>query len=851
MATRFLSWVPVSVRFGFVLSVSLCFVRLGEAADLRPVALEVYPQAVSLTGPRSEQQVVVTARYADGTERDLTRLCEWHPAHPGVIDVQPDGLVRPRGNGSTVLAVRAGGKTAQLAVSVRDFDKPQPIGFRREMMAALSISGCNAGSCHGIPSGRNGFRLSLWGNDPAFDYVQLTHDTLGRRTNRLQPEAGLILQKPLGYVPHEGGKRFAANSLAARIFRAWEAEGLRDDPANLPAVTGIDVFPSNRVLYAPADTQQLAVLAHFADGTIRDVTRLTVYSSSDPAIARVGLTGLVEYQQSAEVAILCRYLDAVRSVRLLRLQPDEHFRWPNPPENNYIDHHVFAKLKMLGIAPSDLCTDQEFLRRAYLDICGMLPSAAETRSFLADSDPGKRDKLIEALLARPEYADFWTLKWGDVLRIARKFIQPQGTKAYHDWLRKAVQDNTPFDQVVRALLISKGHSYKDPPANYYCVVREPKNGEDLLQHDLVETTSQLFLGIRIRCARCHNHPFEHWTQDDYYGLAAFFAQVKQSREGKDPGVGNPEHRPVSITIDSKAKELIQPRSGKTALPRVLGGPLAVVPAGKDRRELLADWLTRDDNPFFARAAVNRIWYHLLGRGIVDAPDDFRDSNPPANDALLDALARDFVASRFDVKHIIRTILRSRTYQLGTRGTGSHRDAGKYFAQAQVKPLTAEQLLDAVCTVAGVAEPFEGMPLGTRAIQLPDPEVFASKGHYLNYDRHPFMKTFGQPDRELPCECARESDFTLTQALELLNGPTITAKLRAPNNRIARLLAQKDPPLTDAQILDELYLAALSRRPSETAARAFLSYLARSGDRRKAWEDVLWTILRSKEFVFRH
>jgi hypothetical protein len=644
----------------------------------------------------------------------------------------------------------------------------------------------------------------------------------------------------------------------------------------------------------------------------------------------------------------------------------------------------------LSIAPSALCTDVEFIRRAYLDVCGILPTAEEVRDFVAESGTDKRARLIDGLLERPEYADFWTLKWADVLRVNRKFIQPTGAKVYHAWLRSAVKENRPFDQVVRELLTSMGHSYRDPPANYYCVVREPTNPEDLIQHDLAETTSQLFLGIRMKCAKCHNHPLERWSQDDYYGLAAFFTQIKQHREGKFGGVGNPEHRPVSVSLDPNAKELIQPRSGKLARPKVLGGPVVTVPLEQDRRALLADWLARGDNPFFARSFVNRLWFHLLGRGIVDPVDDFRDSNPSANDALLDTLAQDFVACGFNVKHVLRVILNSRTYQLSARTNDSNKEDAKYFSHALVKPLTAEQLFDALCTATGVSEPYEGFPLGTRATQLPDGEVVARRGTYLNYDRHPFMKTFGQPDRELACECARETDFSLTQAMEMLNGPTVTAKLLANQNRIGQMLSNQiaprgivtnagDPrciktagwsdvgatagytdasylirpgsgaetvtwqanalkpgsyivqatwmpgvkqatnapyqiydgekllrtvrvnqkaapagmttirgvvfqslgmfavnsgmlkivlsdqadeyvhadavhvtrPWSDAEFLDELYLTTLSRLPSEPAAKAFLGHVARAGDRRKAWEDVLWTILRSKEFIYRH
>ncbi len=719
----------------------------------------------------------------------------------------------------------------------------EPVSFRRDVMAAISVSGCNTGGCHGLPSGRGGFRLSLWGQDPEADYLQLTRDTFGRRTGRLDPEGSLILQKALGRIPHEGGRRFSPGSLADRIIRTWLAEGTRDDPTNLPALRKIVVAPSAAVLRAPQVRQQLTITAEFADGKTRDVTPLTVYSSSEPAIAVVGSDGLVEFRRGGEVAILCRYLDQATSVRLTCLQPVEGFRWPEPPENNFVD-----RLKMLGIVPSELCSDEEFVRRAYLDICGILPTSAEARGFLADRRSDKRARLIDALLDRPEYADFWTLKWGDVLRIRKTFIQPQGVKAYHGWLHEAVKTNMPFDRFARALLTGQGHSHRNGPANYYCVVRPPKNEGELMQHDLAETTAQLFLGVRMQCARCHNHPFERWTQDDYWGLAAFFTQVKVTREGNAPGVGNPDHRPASVALDPKAPELVQPRSGKPVLPRFLGGPAPTIATGKDRREVLADWLTRPDNPFFARSVVNRLWYHLNGRGIVDPVDDFRGSNPPAHEELLDALAADFVKHGFDVKHALRVILNSRTYQLSATTNAFNREDGKYFSHVLVKPLTAEQLLDGLCSVTGVPEVYDGQPAGTRAMQLPDGEVVTLPSRYLGYDRHPFMKAFGQPARELACECARETEFGLGQALELLNGPTLSRKVSDPKNRLSQLLAKK---LSDTEVLDELYFTALSRPPSPSAARAFLDHVARADNKRKAWEDVLWTLLRSREFTHRH
>jgi hypothetical protein len=600
-----------------------------------------------------------------------------------------------------------------------------------------------------------------------------------------------------------------------------------DDRAGPEGRKRLEVLPSSRVLNAPARWQQLAVQAHFSDGSSRDVTRFTVFTSSDSAVADVSPAGLVEFRQPGEVAILCRYLDQLQAVRLTYLEPKKGFAWKAPPEHNYVDRHVFAKLKMLSIRPSELCGDEEFIRRACLDLCAVLPTPEEVRSFLADTRNDKRAQLIEALLERPEFADFWTLKWMDVLRANRRALGVKGVEAYRHWLREHVEKNTPFDRVVRELLTASGNTFSNGPANYYRAAREPQ--------ELAEATAQLFLGIRLQCAKCHHHPFERWTQNDYYSTAAFFARVQSKTEsGKKQNAKNPEAEIISLGTQG---EVSHPRTGQAMPPRFLGGTAADVAEGMDRREILARWLTAGDNPFFARSVVNRVWFHLFGRGIVDPVDDFRDSNPPANDELLDALARDFVAHQFDVKYLIRTITASRTYQLSARSNAFNRDDNKYFSHTLPRLLTAEQLLDAVCAVTEVPEKFSGVPAGTRAVQLPDGEV-----------NHPFLKTFGQPARDLPCECERGGDANLAQALQLINGVVVHEKLTSAKNRIGRLLSQKP---ADVDMLVELYLATLSRRPRENEAKAALEFLAKTSDKRQAWEDIQWALLNSKEFMFRH
>ena len=829
--------LPVIGRVGgFVLAAAFCLAlpmtavaELDEVVVGAPERIDVFPSEIRMSNVRDVRQVLVTAHYANGQVRDLTHAVDYELASEGIATVEATGLVRPKASGATTLLINTGSKTIRVPVTVTNLDRAHPVSFRHEVIAALNVGGCNAGACHGTPSGKNGFRLSLRGYDPGEDFIQLTRDVLGRRTSAMNPSQSLIVQKALGQVPHEGGQRFPRNSLPHRVLLDWIGQGLHDDAGSVAKLESVEVLPGDRTQAAPARSQQLVVLAHFADGSTRDVTRLTVFSSSDPAVATVDRTGRVDFLRAGETAILTRYLDRMVTVRLSYLEPRDDFVWPNPPERNFVDRHVFAKLKMLDIAPSELCTDAEFIRRAYLDLCGILPTVEEARAFLASKDPDKRDRLIDHLLERPEYADFWTLKWSDVLRSNRKTFKLGGVYKFREWLRTAIELNRPFDEIVRELLTASGSTFHNPAANYYRVARDPTS--------LAETTAQLFFGIRMQCCKCHNHPFERWTQDDYYSLAAFFARVRQKPDPDNDIGTNPKKAGAEVIYVARSGQVKQPRTNQVMKPRFLGGDEITVGPREDPRVRLAAWLTAPDNPFFARATVNRIWFHLMGRGIVDPVDDFRDSNPASNDALLNALARDFVDHGFDVKHTIRTIMRSRTYQLSARPNEFNQHDEKYFSHAVTKLYTAEQLLDAICAATDVPEKFAGLPLGTRATQLPDGEV-----------NHVFLKTFGQPARELACECERESDSNLAQALQLINGPTIHNKLRHPNNRIGKLLKAKK---SDREILEELYLATVSRLPDAEEIQAVMDHLKKSSDRRKAWEDVQWALINSKEFLFRH
>lgn len=796
-----------------------------EQAKLEPIQvgapqkIEVYPQQFTLDSPRRELNVAVTGHYADGSTQDLTRAAEIAAANTQIARVE-NGRVHPVSNGQTEIVARVGGQEAKIPLAVTKQDTPDPISFQYGTLVALSKHGCNSGACHGSPSGKGGFRLSLRAYDAALDTTTLIREAYNRRTNPLDPEASLLLRKPLMEVAHGGGQRMRKGDPGHEILRQWIAEGLQTDPPAAPTCVKVDVYPRQRVLKRPAHTQQMIVLAHFSDGSVRDVTRLAVFSSSDEAVATVDDNGLVAAQDRGESAILVRYLEHMETSYLMFLKDVENFQFTPPSPANYVDELVFEKLKQMQIGVSEMCADEEFVRRIYLDVIGLLPTAEESQAFLADSSPDKRAKLIDQLLERPEYAEFWGLKWGDLLRVNSKKVSAAGVHKFRRWIVESIRDNKPYDEFVAELLASSGSTFDNPPANYY------RAAADTL--DCTETTSQVFLGIRIQCAKCHNHPFERWTQDNYYGIAAFFNRVQRKKTANADDL---------VIYLARSGEVTQPRTGKQMKPWLpLKGDLDL-PPGEDRRGPLVAWLRGKDNPLFPQAGVNRLWGHLFGRGIVEPVDDFRASNPPSNAALLEALTKDFVEHGFDQKHILRTILNSKTYQLSSRKNEFNANDTKYFSHATTRLLSAEQLLDAICQVTSVAEKFKGLPGGTHATQLPSPDVD-------NY----FLKVFGQPPREMACQCERSSESNLSQALQMINGPLVHGKLRDANNRFRKLVAAGK---TDEEIVRQLYMAALCRQPETAEAQAALKHIAAQSDRLQGLEDVCWAVLNAKEFLFQH
>ena len=795
-----------------------------------PARLEVLPNEVSLAGAGGRQQLVVTARGADGSLRDRTAEARITVEPPGLAEVTPGGVVRPKSAGDGTLRVEDGGRVAVVSLRVERPGEPEPVSYRRDVVALLSKAGCNSGACHGNLNGKGGFKLSLRGDDPTFDLASMTREALGRRVDRTEPESSLVVRKPTGLVPHEGGLRFARGSPEYRTLAGWVAAGATDDRADAPALTRLEVFPAERILAPGGLAQQVAVTAVFADGRRRDVTREASYDVSDPTKVAVNADGRVEARGPCETAVAVRYLGG-RGVSRLAFLPDRPgFAWRGQPERNVVDRHVFAKLKAIRVNPSEPATDAVFLRRAYLDANGRLPAPDAARAFLDDDRPDKRARLVDTLLASPAFADFWALKWADLLRNEEKTMGEKGVWVFQRWLRDQIAADLPLDEFARRLLTAEGSTWSNPPANFYRTNRDPQTA--------AETVAQVFLGVRLQCARCHNHPFDVWTQDDYYGLAAVFGNVnrKQYASGRKDNLDSHEINGDEIVYVSGAPGTLQPRSGARLAPKAPRGPSLDPGPDPDARDALARWLTVG-NRQFARNLANRVWFHLLGRGIVDPVDDFRESNPPSNPALLDALTDELVRGGFRLRPLVALVMNSQTYQLGSAPDETNADDEANFARASVRLLPAEVLLDAIGQALDARKTFPRIPQGMTAVQLPGARMGG-----------PFLKVFGKPDRLLTCECERSESTTLAQAFQLINGDAVRDRLDADANRIGRLL---DAGATDDAVLDELTLAALSRGPTASERSGFLGHVKRAPDRRRAWEDVAWAIVNSKEFLLRH
>jgi hypothetical protein len=785
-----------------------------------PVSLRVTPESTTLESPLQRTQFVVTGVYADGSVRDLTHAASYQLENPTIGKLEA-GLLTPLADGLSPLQIQAGPLSARATVQVSGQSAPEKIRFLTGTLAALSKNGCNSGGCHGAPSGKGGFALSMVAFDPDSDKTSLTRDLFGRRINQAEPESSLLLRKPLMETAHRGGLKLTKTDDAYRILVEWIRQGCHFDSPTTPRVTGISIGPeTHRTLRAPASTQQLRVTATFSDSTTRDITRLAMFSSSDEAAATVSEHGLITAIKPGNTAISVRFLEHVETFHLTAIKDVPGFQWDAPKPANAIDESVFALLQRLQIPLSPACSDGEFIRRASLDVTGLLPDPAETRAFLADPALDKRAKLVDRLLASPDFARFWAFRWGDLLRIAPATVSEPGTHKYNEWLVDAWERNVPYDEFARTLLTAQGSTLENPPANFF---RTTANTAEA-----TEMTAQIFLGARIQCAKCHNHPFERWTQDNYYGLSAFFDRLQRRK-------GNRNNEMFIFT--ARRGETTQPRTSKTMPPWVPGQGELQIPSDSDRITAFAEWLTRPENPFFARVEANRIWSQLMGRGIVEPIDDFRDSNPPSNPELLNALSKILVESRFNRKQLIRSILNSQTYQRSARTLELNRDDERFFSHARRQILSAEQLLDAVGRITGQPERFGSLPVGTPATQLPAPQP-----------NNLFLVAFGQPARQSSCACERQNQPSLTQALQLSNSQTVESRLKNGGGALIRkwISEGKDDPA----ILSDLYMAALCREPSSVEREKTSSYIASQSDRATALEDVVWSVLNLREFIFR-
>jgi len=790
-----------------------------------PRRIEVHPAGeLRLEGTRSRLRLLVDGVAADGWTEDVTRRATFVSLHPERVRATPDGVLHGISDGPAEIEVAVDGLRTKIPVQVVGATSHPPLHFRNDVIPIFSRYGCNMSGCHGKAEGQNGFKLSVFGFDPPADRAALLSEGRGRRVNPTLPEQSLLLRKAAGGLPHGGGVRIRHGSAEYETLREWIAAGGPAGDVHAAEVKSIQVTPGERRMKM-GSAQQLRVVATFTDGRIQDVTAHAKFQSNNEGLARVDETGLVTIGEvPGEAAIMAGYMGCVDVFRALIPRPAATQSLPFPASRNFIDPLVDAKLRKLNIVPSGLCDDAEFLRRVFLDLIGTLPTADEAREFLADKRPDRRALLVDRLLLRPEFADFWAMKWADLLHVDRQVLGHKGAYNYYRWIRDRFAANQPFDVFAREIVAAEGLLDTHGGGHLYEAIRDPGK--------LSSHVSQVFLGIRIECAQCHHHPFDRWSQTDYFGMRAHFTQAsfKTTRRGKVLG----------SFADSQTTH---PRTGEVVFAHPLGAaPPTVAPEG-DRRKRLADWMTAPDNPWFARNFVNRVWAQMLGRGIISPVDDVRLTNPPSNPELLDALAKHFVESRFDIRQLLRTITASRTYQLSSVPNATNEKDEQNYSRSLFKRLDAEVLFDAVCQTTGVPEKFEGVPAGSRAIQLWDNRV----PHY-------FLKLFGRPIRLTPCECERSQEPSVSQVLHVLNSPEIQGKLSHVGGRIAQLCRQQ---ADDGKLVEELYLIFYSRYPTEAERRTGVNYLSakelavRQSTRQQGAEDIAWSMMNTVEFLFNH
>ena len=778
---------------------------------------EVFPTDVNLKFMRDKQTLVVRVTEPSGVHRDVTTEAKFSVVDPSKARVDK-GVVLPLADGETRVKIEWNGKAVEVPVKIEQAAAEQPVSFRLDVMPIFMKSECNR--CHGAARGQDGFRLSLWGFDPEGDHYRLTREQPGRRINLGLPEASMILTKSDGEAPHTGGKKFDKGSEPYNTLLRWlEAGAPNDDAATVAKCTSLEILPKQLVLESPGQKFKMTVRAHYSDGTDRDVTESALFLTSNESSAKIA-DGIITTGQRGEAFVMARFATYTVGTQVIVIPKDLKYEFPKIEQRNFVDQLVDEKLRNLRIVPSGLCNDETFLRRAYIDIIGMLPSAEEVQKFAADADAGKRNKKIDELLARDEFTDLWALKFSDLLQIRTDNNNQGSYKAvlhYYSWLHEGLKKNVPINVIARDLLGASGSNLEHPPANYYQLETDPLK--------LAEDTAQAFFGIRIQCAQCHNHPFDRWTMEDYRGFVAFFTQIGR-KQGEDPR--------ERIVFNSGGGESKHPVGDRVIAPKFLGG---VEPdtKGKDRREILAEWVASPENPYFPRHIANLVWAQYMGRGIVEPVDDVRISNPASNPELLEALGKKIVEYNYDLKRIVRDICTSRSYQLTTRPNETNGLDDRNFAKATIRRMRAEVLLDCITQVTETKDKFKGLPAGARSVEVAD-------GKTTNY----FLTTFGRVDREVICS-REEVGPTLSQALHLLNGETIEGKI-AQGGVVKRLLDAKKTP---REIASDLYMRCFGRMPTDEELNKLEKHWGVSEEQPKVFNDVFWALLNAKEFLFNH
>ncbi|MEC9097189.1 MAG: DUF1549 and DUF1553 domain-containing protein [Planctomycetota bacterium] len=787
-----------------------------SAAEL--VEINVYPENIDLSNSRDRQRIIVQARFADGITEDVTEQATLTAVNAEVL--RKDGYTfYPAADGETTVNVEYQGKAVQIPVKVQNAGVTPPISYTLDVMPVFLKANCNTGSCHGAARGKDGFRLSLYGFDVNGDYTRITRDFSSRRINLAFPEDSLLLTKGAGVVPHTGGTRFRKGDELYETIHEWLRSGALLDQGEIPTVTKVDIYPKGAVLNGEGSQQKITVRAYYSDGTDRDVTHLAYFSSNNDNSAVIEQDGVVTAQNRGEAFIMARFDTHTVGTHFIVLPKNLQFAWNELTENNYIDGHMHNKFKNLRIIPSELCTDEEFIRRVTLDVTGRLPTVDEYNAFLANVDPKKRDKLVDELLTRKEFVEIWVMKWAELLTIrTTNQISYKSMLLYYTWLQERVANNVPMNIMVQELLGSNGGTFANAATNYY------QNETNTLK--VAENVAQVFMGMRMQCAQCHNHPFDRWTMDDYYSFAAFFSQIGRKR-GEDP-------REI-IVFNSGSGDVRHPVGNRVMAPKFLGGETPDV-AGKDRRQVMAKWLASDDNPFFAQNLSNIVWAHFFGKGIIQEVDDVRISNPPVNKELLDALSEKLREYNYDFKKLVRDICTSRTYQLSTKTNETNEKDMTNFSHATLRRMRAEVLLDAITQVTTTSNKFPGLPSGARAVQI-------ANGNTSTY----FLTTFGRAKRETVCSCEVKMEPNLSQALHMLNGDTVNAKI-TQGGLVATRLGEEVP---QEKIIEEIYIRCMTRKPTEKELTNLMELVGQEENKQQALEDVFWALLNSREFVFNH